>query len=123
MLEGMAKPMPTLAPVGETIWELIPINSPRVFTSAPPELPWLMGASVCRKSWKLPLPEPVARPFALMMPDVTVSPTPNGLPTARQTSPTRTWSESPGCSTGRLLALIFSTARSLGGSEPTTLAE
>ena len=34
-------------------------------------------------------PDPVVRPFALMMPDVTVCPRPSGLPTARTTSPTR----------------------------------
>ena len=38
---------------------------------------------------------PVARPFALTMPIVTVWPTPSGLPSARTTSPTCTWSESP----------------------------
>ena len=38
------------------------------------------------------------------------------------TSPTRTRSESPKANTGRLLASIFNTARSLGGSVPTTLA-
>ena len=52
----------------------MPSSSPCRFTSAPPELPWLIGASVCRKSWKLPSPVPVVRPLALMMPEVTVWP-------------------------------------------------
>ena len=43
---GTAKPMPTLPPVSLEIWELTPITWPRAFSSGPPELPWLMGASV-----------------------------------------------------------------------------
>jgi hypothetical protein len=39
VLEGIAKPMPMLPPKVERIWLLMPIGSPRVFTSAPPELP------------------------------------------------------------------------------------
>ena len=49
-VDGIAKPMPMLPPEGDTICELMPTSSPLVFTSAPPELPWLMGASVWRKS-------------------------------------------------------------------------
>ena len=36
--------------VFDRICELMPTSSPFVLTSAPPELPWLIGASVCRKS-------------------------------------------------------------------------
>ena len=43
MLAGMAKPMPMLPPEGDRICELMPISSPCVLTSAPPELPWLIG--------------------------------------------------------------------------------
>ena len=50
MFDGTAKPMPMLPPDGDRICELMPTSSPAVFTSAPPELPWLIGASVCRKS-------------------------------------------------------------------------
>jgi hypothetical protein len=64
MREGMAKAIPMLPPEGERIWELMPTSWPVVLTRAPPELPWLMGASVCRKSSKLPSPSPVARPLA-----------------------------------------------------------
>ena len=39
----------------------------------------LIGASVWRKSSKLPSPSPVARPLALMMPIVTVWPTPERI--------------------------------------------
>ena len=50
MFDGIAKPMPMLPSPGVRICELMPTSSPFVFTSAPPELPWLIGASVCRKS-------------------------------------------------------------------------
>ena len=43
---GTAKPIPTLPPVGPKIALLTPISSPRRFTSAPPELPGLIAASV-----------------------------------------------------------------------------
>ena len=50
VLIGTAKPMPTLPsplpPV--SIWELMPITSPAALSSGPPELPGLIGASVCR---------------------------------------------------------------------------
>ena len=36
----------SLAPVPLRIWALIPITRPRASNSGPPELPWLMGASV-----------------------------------------------------------------------------
>ena len=47
----------------------------------------------------------VDRPFALMMPIVTVWPMPSGLPTASTTSPTWTASELPSASDGRLVAV------------------
>jgi hypothetical protein len=50
MPEGMAKPMPTLPPLGEKIAVLTPMTSPRVLNAGPPELPRLIGASICRKS-------------------------------------------------------------------------
>ncbi len=46
LLIGMANPSPTLPPVGAAIQALIPITSPRMLTSAPPELPSLIAASV-----------------------------------------------------------------------------
>ena len=75
MFAGIEKPIPMLPPEGERICELMPISSPWVLTSAPPELPWLIGASVWMKSSKLPSPAPpVARPLALTIPIVTVWP-------------------------------------------------
>ncbi len=46
LLIGMAKPTPTLPPVVAAIHVLMPITWPRVLTRAPPELPWLIDASV-----------------------------------------------------------------------------
>jgi hypothetical protein len=50
MLEGMAKPMPMLPPPRERMAEFTPTSSPRRLTSAPPELPGLIEASVWMKS-------------------------------------------------------------------------
>ena len=51
MLTGMAKPMPWLPPDCEKIAVLTPISRPSMSTSAPPELPGLMAASVWMKNW------------------------------------------------------------------------
>ena len=67
---------------------LMPTSSPRVFTSAPPELPGLMAASVWMKlSMPLAL-APSPRDFALTIPAVTVLLRLYGLPTASTHSPT-----------------------------------
>ena len=50
MFTGIAKPMPMLPPLLLKIAELMPISSPRRLTSAPPELPGLIDASVWMKS-------------------------------------------------------------------------
>ena len=50
MLTGMAKPMPMLPPERDRMALLMPTSSPLRFTSAPPELPGLMDASVWMKS-------------------------------------------------------------------------
>jgi len=44
----MAKPNPMLPPVWDTIAELMPITSPSILNSGPPELPLLIDASVCK---------------------------------------------------------------------------
>jgi len=53
---------------------------------------------------------------------VTVWPTPNGLPIASTTSPTRTDPGVPNATVGRFSRSTFSTARSVSGSVPTTFA-
>ena len=66
MFDGIEKPMPILPPTRppDKICELIPISSPLRLTSAPPEFPRLIGASVCRKSSKLPSLKPVLPAFS-----------------------------------------------------------
>ncbi len=113
--------MPMLPPVGERMAVLTPITSPSCVNSGPPELPWLMAASTCR-NWSYG-PAPISRPSAEMIPAVTVPPRPNGLPTATTHWPGRTWSELPSFSEGSgWSACTRSTARSVRGSRPTTLA-
>src|SRR5579864_5286326 len=65
----------------------------------------------------------MSRAVAEMMPDVTVPPSPNGLPIANTQSPTRTLFESPQAAAGSgFLVSILSSARSVTGSRPTTWA-
>ena len=104
---------------------VMPIISPRRFRSGPPELPGLIAASV----WMMPR---ISRLFSernerfrlLMMPVVSVRSRPNGLPMAKTRRPTSSFDESPqGSGTSFSAgASIFSTARSLFGSAPTSLA-
>jgi len=51
---------------------LIPMTSPRRFSSGPPELPGLIAASVCSMSFDRPSVTRNARDVALMTPTVTV---------------------------------------------------
>ena len=48
-LTGIANPMPMEPPVREKIAVLTPMRLPALSTSAPPELPGLMAASVWMK--------------------------------------------------------------------------
>ena len=98
-----------------------------MLTSGPPELPGLIAASVWMKSWieyRVCCSPARRRPFALMMPAVTVNAkaSPSGFPTASAHSPTRVESELPNASVGRPRASILITATSVFGSVPTTLA-
>src|SRR5262245_52899245 len=51
MLEGIANPMPMEPPEREKIAVLMPTSRPLTSTSAPPELPGLIAASVWMKNW------------------------------------------------------------------------
>ena len=89
VLEGMAKPMPSLPPESLLIWVLTPITWPAPFRSGPPELPWLIAASVWIELLIVKLfGEVICRLSALTMPLVTVPSSPNGLPIATTLSPT-----------------------------------
>ncbi|MNT30923.1 hypothetical protein D3C72_1667400 [compost metagenome] len=100
---------------------LMPTRLPFTSTSAPPELPGLMAASVWMKFSKVLMPSSLL-PSALMMPLVTVWPTPKGLPMASTWSPTSTDSELPSTITGSLSSVILRMARSVSGSVPITWA-
>src|SRR5881397_3203390 len=100
---------------------LMPMSSPRALTSAPPELPGLIAASVWMKSSYSAMPT-LARPTALTIPIVTVWLRPKGLPMASTYSPTWSLSESAQGMVGRSLASTWMTAMSVLGSVPTTLA-
>ena len=123
--DGIENPMPTFAPVSPAICELTPTTSPLELSSGPPELPWLMAASVWIESLIVKLfGACIWRWRALTMPLVTVSSRPNGLPIATTESPTCSWFESPKDSGWSIDdgASTLITARSVDGSVPTTEA-
>ena len=68
VLLGIAKPIPTDPPEGETIAEFMPITCAAMLNAGPPELPGLIGASSCRK-WSNG-PSPISLPSAEMIPSV-----------------------------------------------------
>ena len=84
---------------------LMPITAPERSISGPPELPWLIAASVCSAlSIAKSFGAEIWRWMAEMMPAVSVRSSPNGLPIATTESPTSTVDESPsgsGCSAAR----------------------
>ncbi len=90
---------------------LIPITRPWRSASAPPELPGLMAASVWIIGWVSPAGEVTARSTALRYPTVTVPSSPNGLPMAMASWPTRNSSSTASS------AACMSTSP---GSKPTT---
>ncbi len=85
----------------------MPTTAPVPSTSAPPELPGLIAASVWIAS-RYGVGEPSspdsgpARSRAETMPAVTVPASPSGEPIAMTGSPTASWSESPSVATVRL---------------------
>ena len=99
----------------------MPTSSPWVLTSAPPELPGFIAASVCMNDSMLFAP--IERAFALTMPAVTVELRLNGLPTASTHSPTFRSLLSPMVMAGRFLPSILMRARSVVLSVPMMRAE
>ncbi len=99
----------------------MPITSPAMLNSGPPELPGLMGASVWMKSSKGPAP--MSRPRAETMPLVTLPPRPKGLPAASTHCPTRRFAETPSeTAESGARGVIRSRAMSVNSSTPTTRA-
>ena len=85
---GMAKPRPSFPPDCDMMNVLTPTTSPRMLTSGPPELPGLIGASVCTKICG----ESgfTCRATAETSPWVKLLRSPLGLPNANTISPWRT---------------------------------
>ena len=75
----------------------MPITRPRASKSGPPELPWLIGASVWIASGteKVDVSESIERWIAETTPVASESAFPNGAPIAATGSPTATAAESP----------------------------
>src|SRR6478736_292691 len=124
VFDGTAKPTPSLPPESLWICDVTPITLPARSSSGPPELPWLIAASV----WIAPSigvlsGEVISRLSALTMPVVTVPSRPNGLPIATTPSPTERLVESASVSgfSFEAGALTRTTARSVLGSVPTTV--
>jgi hypothetical protein len=116
--------MPAKLPVREKICELMPITSPRMLSSGPPELPGFTATSVWMNGTasRFGSPERFSRLFAEMMPAVTVLAKPKGEPMATTHSPTRSLLMSPIFTVGRLVPSILITATSLRVSAPITFA-
>ena len=116
---GMAKPMLSMdaSELDEELEYLalvMPMTSPYILKSAPPELPELMAQSVCMRFMVVPEESVTGRSSALIAPAVreNVS-SPSGLPMATTLSPTFSVSESPSTTGVRSVASIFRTAMSL----------
>ena len=76
---------------------MIPITRPRASKSGPPELPWLIGASVwiASTSLKSEVSESIERCVAETTPTPSESSLPKGLPIAATGAPTATAAEFP----------------------------
>ena len=99
-----------------SICVLTPMTWPRALSSGPPELPWLIGASVWM-TWSMVkrFGAVMRRCSALTIPDVTVRSRPNGLPIATTGSPTWTLSELPsGRGVSALAARLDAEHREIG---------
>ncbi len=123
VLMGTAKPTPTLPWTGLWIDSSTPRTSPLAFSSGPPELPGLMGASV----WIMPvnarpLGAVLLRPRPETMPEVSEPASPNGVPMASTGSPIWAASELASTSGCRWLPApeTWTTARSSEASVPAT---
>ena len=79
---------------------LMPMTSPRMFSSGPPELPGLIAASVCSNSFERPSVTGNGRFVALITPTLTVCARLNGLPIAITQSPGCICDESPNLASG-----------------------
>ena len=117
VLTGIAKAILStgaLKPPPEALALVMPMTSPYMLNSAPPELPELMAQSVWM-SFRCMLPEKLTSlSRALITPRVREKwSSPRGLPMATTSSPTAILSESPKTTGVMFLASTFKTAMSL----------
>jgi hypothetical protein len=91
---GIAKLRPTEPPDFDAMKLAMPTTSPFSLKSGPPELPWLMGTSVCNSLLGCN-PLRVSVRSALTTPEVTVWVSPSGAPIANSRMPGLRTSESP----------------------------
>ena len=78
-----------LSPLPDSIWELIPSTRPVASSSGPPELPWLIAASVwIAPSILNPVSESIERCVAEMTPTDSDCSSPKGEPIAATGAPT-----------------------------------
>ena len=125
MSTGTAKPTPSPPPPVERICELIPTTSPPALTSGPPELPWLMAASVwIAPAIEKPVSDSIERFRAEITPTESDCGSSNGDPMAATGAPTLRSLEEPSGSTRsrRPLGSTRSRATSEFGSVPMILA-
>src|SRR4051812_959318 len=126
MLLGIANPMPFAAPPicgSEAVSVGMPTTAPVRSTRAPPLLPGLIAALVwITPGSATPFSSFTVRPSALTMPSVTLLWRPSGLPMASTIWPTVSLSESAKVAGLRLPPVVRTTAMSLLGKEPTSVA-
>ncbi len=120
----MAKPSPWLPPDWLTMKVLMPTSTPSAFTSGPPLLPGLMGASVWMRSMGVGSGVTTSswRAEEETTPMVTVLASPCGLPMAKTSSPCRTFALGSRGRVGSPVASMRSSARSMLACVPTTRA-
>src|SRR3989454_3768353 len=124
-LEVTANPSPSEPPEWDRMWLTIPMTSPCMLNSGPPELPWLIAASVWKNSARdIPLKVAFGLRRALMYPTVRVWLAPRGGPTTNTGAPISTASESPMLATNGARGAFSScrSATSAEGSDDRTLA-
>ena len=125
MSTGTAKPTPLPSPLSVSIWALMPSTRPWASSSGPPELPWLIAASV----WIAPVvSKPVSdwieRSSAETTPTESDCSLPNGLPMAATGAPTWRLRVVPSGRGRRVrpAGSTLSSATSANGSKPLTFA-
>ena len=109
--------------VAEVLATVMPIKSPWLLNTPPPELPGLTAASIWIRFIVVPSLIVIARSSPLTTPTVSVPDRrPSGLPMTLAVSPMRSSLELPMTAYDRFCASIFSSATSVTSSVPTRAA-